>query len=258
MLSRAAAAVLTRLSRDPSQPDRAEGVESWEGMDPLIELRRRFPDFDQRIAGKVVLDFGCGHGDQTVAMLRAGAAHVVAVDIEPAQREATRSTVANYGMSDMVTIAESIPPGVYGLVKVIVSQNAMEHFTDAEAVLTAWRKALTPDGVVLLTFGPPWYAPYGAHMHFFTPVPWVHLLFPESAVLRVRSRYRNDGATRYEDVEGGLARMSVRRFHRLVRDAGFVASDVQYDTVKGLPVTGIPIVRELLTNNIAAELRREL
>ena len=41
-------------------------------------------------------------------------------------------------------------------------------------------------------------------MDGITKLPWVNLLFPERVVLAVRSRYRTDGATRYEDCGGGL------------------------------------------------------
>jgi len=130
----------------------------------------------------------------------------------------------------------------------------MEHFDHPESILATWRHALRPSGKVYVTFGPPWYAPYGAHMHFFTKVPWVNIFFAEETVMRVRSRYRNDGATRYQDVQGGLGKMTVGRFERLVKHSGFRVEWSMRQTVKGLPVSRVPLIRELLTNNIAAVL----
>ena len=60
------------------------------------------------------------------------------------------------------------------------------HFGDPAGVLDLMRGLVNVQGRLMITFGPPWLAPYGAHMHFFTKLPWVHLLFSEQTVLRVR------------------------------------------------------------------------
>jgi hypothetical protein len=53
-----------------------------------------------------------------------------------------------------------------------------------------------------------------------TPVPWVHLLFPERFVMQERRRYDpRDAATRYAEVSGGLNQMTLRRFLRLMRNS---------------------------------------
>jgi hypothetical protein len=57
----------------------------------------------------------------------------------------------------------------------------------------------------------------------FTPVPWVHVLFPERVVLRVRAEYYRPGqiVERYEDIVGHLNRMTVGRFEQYAVEAGF-------------------------------------
>jgi hypothetical protein len=92
-------------------------------------------------------------------------------------------------------------------------------------------------------------------MDGFTRLPWVNLLFPERDVMAVRSLYRHDGATRYEDIEGGLNRMTVARFERLMQESGMRVESLRLFSVKGLPaVTKIPIVRELMTAACSAVL----
>ncbi len=74
--------------------------------------------------------------------------------------------------------------------------------------------------------------------------------------MRFRSRYRNDGATRYEDVVGGLNRMTLAKFERVLRASGLVIERLQYHATRGLPlVTRIPLVRELLTSAATTVLR---
>jgi len=239
--------LLDLLSRDPSAPDLVDGVSDWTGTDPWKNLSV-FPDLRSHIHGSDVLDFGCGVGAQSIACLDAGARSVVGVDTNLATLAiAQRSARENVRFTDRLDLNTD-------RFDVIISQDSMEHFDNPEAILDLWRRVLRPDGRVYVTFGPPWYAPYGAHMHFFTRVPWVHLLFPEHTVMRVRSYYRNDGATHYRDVQGGLGKMTVGKFERLVERSGFGIAWSRRDTVKGLPVSRVPLIREFLTNNIAAVL----
>ena len=108
-----------------------------------------------------------------------------------------------------------------------------------------------------MTFGPPWYAPYGGHMHFFTRLPWATLLFDEGTVMRVRARFRDDGATRYAELEEGLNRMSLARFERLVAETGLTVTYRRDDQVRGQRWLGrLPLLRELFTNQVSCALAR--
>lgn len=244
-------AVLRCFCRDPGASDLAAGVSDWTGKDPLERLNV-FPTIQTEIQDKDVLDFGCGHGAQVVACGQLGARSVVGVDLVAEHVAIARQAIERAHLTNRCLAAQAMPEK--RTFDVIISQDAMEHYTDPEAVLGIWRRVLRPGGKVYVLFGPPWYAPYGAHMHFFTPLPWVHLMFPERAVLAARRAYRDDGATRYEEVEGGLAKMSLRRFDRVVHQAGFRVAWRRHETVKRLPVGRVPLLRELLTNTVAAVL----
>lgn len=73
--------------------------------------------------------------------------------------------------------------------------------------------------------------------------------------MQVRSRFRCDGARRYEDVEGGLNRMTVGRFEDLIR-----ASRFHLDTLTLVPIRGMTwatrhrLTREALTSIVQAKL----
>lgn len=219
---------------------------------PLETIYRSYPDFPALIAGRRVLDFGCGHGHEAVAMARAGAGEVVGLDIQ-SEYIAFARTLG--GDTPNVGFTTDLPPS--GDFDVVLSQNSMEHFSDPAAVLREMAAHLRPGGVALVVFCPPWLAPYGHHMHYFLRVPWVHLFFPESAVMAARSHYRDDGATRYEEVTGGLNRMTLRKYERLVRESPLELERYRLIAVKGLPgVTRVPILRELLTNRVISLLRK--
>jgi len=265
------------LSRAPEDARPGEGEPS--GLDNALDLLCRvFPGFEREIVGKRVLDFGCGSGLQACAMARRGASYVLGLDTNPKTLARARELASSEGLDGMVEFAETLGDALRqaqdvlrqaqhdirqaqderrGRFDLLISQNSMEHFSDPAAVLGQMKSALAPGGRLLITFGPPWLAPYGSHMQFFTPVPWVNLLFPESAVMKVRSRYIHDGAARYEEVEGGLNRMSVGKFERLIKQCGLEVANRRYECVKGIDLLArLPLAREMFVNHVSCVLRQ--
>lgn len=216
--------------------------------DPLRIFRNEFEGFEQSVRGKRVLDFGCGDGHQSNALAKLGAI-VTGLDTNPNALRRARSLYPH------VTFTDHIP---FGSFDYVVSQNAMEHFSDPRAVLESMRRALKPDGRLLITFGPPWYSPSGPHCDYFCKLPWVQLFFPEATIMAVRAKYRDDLASktlRWSDVEGGMNKMSIRKWERLLRETGLKVEYRKYHAVKGVtPLTKIPVIRELFIGHVSAVL----
>lgn len=226
--------VLTRFSHYVDLPFGGDSA-----TEPLKVLQREYPDLEEIVRGKRVLDFGCGHGDQAAALAERYGCEVTGLEIVPSTLQTAREKHPHIRFIDKLDSARY---------DVIISLNAMEHFTDPMEVLRSMRQAVTRDGLILVTFGPPWYAPYGSHMHFFCKIPWLQLWFPEEAVMSVRANWKHDGAKRYEDVEGGLGKMSLRKFERVTRESGLKIWRRRYTGVKKLNfLTWIPVIRELTT-----------
>ena len=217
-------------------------------------------NFRGRISGRRVLDFGCGHGWQSIAMARLGAAQVLGLDIATDRLDRARELARQYGVAERVRFSDS---GEGFQPDVVVSIGGFEHFADPPATLNLMASLVRQDGQILLTFACPWFSPNGSHVNGFTRIPgtdiafpWLNLLVPEPAMMRLRSRYRSDGASRYEEVTGGLNRMTLAKFERIVGNNGLIVSELQYFGVKGLPlVTRIPVIRELLTSAVSCVLR---
>lgn len=222
-----------------------EGETQTEVAEPLKLLLREYPDFEAVVFRKRVLDFGCGFGYQAAAIAQRFSCDVTGFDtnenyIVEARRRHGRA-------AQFVT---SLPHGQWD---VIISQNAMEHFTDPEGALVAMRAACGPQSVILLTFGPPWWAPYGSHMNFFCRIPWLQLWFRERSVMAVRAKFRSDGARHYEEVESGLNKMSLAKFEHLLLKSDLRIVRLDYRGVKRLDfLTRIPVLRELATNHVTA------
>jgi ubiquinone/menaquinone biosynthesis C-methylase UbiE len=174
---------------------------------------------------KQLIEIGCGAGDFAISLAKSGARKVVGIDIDQeligaAQRKAISECV------DKKTSFISTDFNNYisnELFDIAFSMNAFEHILSPLTSLKQIYNRITPGGAFCTIFGPLWLSPYGAHMWGFTSVPWVHFLFPESVVLKVRTEYfrPDDPVDKYEDVRGHLNRMTVKKFVNYAKEAGF-------------------------------------
>lgn len=217
------ARLLLALSRAPGSEDYSGGTVRNVGDHALDFLLTTVPNFREMIRGKSVLDYGCGHGDQALAMKNAGAASVTGYDPFP-KFPTTRP--------EGVEFTSELPRRTFD---VVLSCSSFEHFAEPEKELAIMRE-LT-GGCLIVTWAEPWYSHSGSHMNFFTRVPWVNILFPERSVLLARSLFRDDGATSYETcgLGGGVNRMTVARFERIVRGSGMRIELLKHYATRGLP-----------------------
>jgi SAM-dependent methyltransferase len=200
------------------------------------------------IGGKTVLDFGCGAGHQAVELAQHGAGRVIGLDIRESALSVARANAREAGVADRCTFTTDA-----GQVQadVIISIDAFEHFSDPARVLQAMSGMLDPQGCVLASFGPTWHHPLGGHL--FSVFPWAHLLFTERALIRWRSDFKHDGATRFSEVEGGLNQMTIRRFERLV-----AASPLRFAEMETVPIRRLGHTNRLMREWTTATVRCRL
>lgn len=178
------------------------------------------------LAGRRVLDVGCGGGEFTLALARKGA-HVVGVDIEPRRIEEANDLLraqpalagqAQFVCGDIFEWSESDP------FDLIISRAAFEHVERPGDVLGTLVAHLRRGGLFASVFGPMFHSPFGDHLwgFFRVQIPWRGVLFDERALLRLRRElYRpDDPAQRLEDITGGLNKLRYGEFARLVSAAG--------------------------------------
>ena len=63
-------------------------------------------DFFQRIAGKSVIDFGCGEGSDAIEMAQKGARHVTGIDIRKDVLATARKKAADAGVSGFLYLCD--------------------------------------------------------------------------------------------------------------------------------------------------------
>src|ERR1019366_3298728 len=167
-------------------------------------------EFFTKIAGKVVIDFGSGEGAEAVEMAGRGAKRVIGIDIREDVLQAARQRAGSTGVQNTCLFVSSTKE----LADIVVSLDAFEHFADPAGILRIMNTLLQPTGEVLVSFGPTWYDPLGGHL--FSVFPWAHLIFSEKALIRWRSTFETDGATRFSEVAGGLNQMTIAKFEELM------------------------------------------
>jgi 2-polyprenyl-3-methyl-5-hydroxy-6-metoxy-1,4-benzoquinol methylase len=225
-----------------------------ESADAAASLSDRFgPDIWETLKGKRVLDYGCGHGADVLECARHGV-DATGFEVRPILVEGARRQAQKAGLSSSFYHTNEYADQ-QGTFDIILSVDCFEHYLDPAGVLEHMHQVLKPTSVVLVSFSPPWLHPYGGHSREITPLPWVHLIFPESAVIRVRAEYLQEEATCYEEAAGGLNRMTVAKFKRVVAGSPFVFRKLELLPVRNIKVlTKIPALRELFTAVICAEL----
>jgi len=172
----------------------------------------------EQIKGRTVLDFGCGQGSEVVELAQRGAYHVIGIDIQEHHLSRGRAAAKEAGVSDKCEFAAKTGKRV----DVIISLDAFEHFDDPADILVKMHGLLAPNGRVIASFGPTWYHPLGGHL--FSVFPWAHLIFSEKSLIRWRSDFKNDGATRFGEVAGGLNKITIQRFTQIVNGVGSYSS----------------------------------
>ncbi len=202
-------------------------------------------DFLDKIRGKTILDFGCGEGSECVELAQYGAKRVIGIDIREDLLEQAREKAARAGVEEICSFACSTDERA----DLIICVDAFEHFGDPAGVLATMAAALRPQGEVLASFGPTWYHPMGGHL--FSVFPWAHLIFSEEALIRWRSRFKSDGATRFSEVAGGLNRMSIRQFENLVANSRF-----QFLSLELVPIRSLRLIHNRLTREFTTSIVR--
>jgi SAM-dependent methyltransferase len=222
----------------PGEPDCCSGC-VYEGKSKLAILIGE--ELFTKIAGKVIIDFGCGGGAEAIEMTRRGAKRVIGIDIREDVLEVARQRAVNTGVQNACLFVSSTKE----LADMIVSVDAFEHFGDPAVILHTMNMLLQPAGEVLVSFGPTWYHPLGGHL--FSVFPWAHLIFSEKALIRWRSTLRTDGATRFSEVAGGLNQMTIAKFEKLIAASPFKLANLELVPIKKLRCFHNRFTREFTT-----------
>jgi SAM-dependent methyltransferase len=205
----------------------------------------------EELRGKVVIDFGCGEGNEAIELVRLGVARVIGIDVRPRALEHARENAARAGVARLCEFRLATDQRA----DAIISIDSFEHFADPPAVLQKMSELLKPKGAVFASFGPTWYHPLGGHL--FSVFPWAHLLFSEAALIRWRADIRSDGARRFAEVEGGLNRLTIRGFLKIISESLFIIETLELIPIRKLTRFHNRFTREFTTAMVRCKMTKK-
>jgi SAM-dependent methyltransferase len=218
----------------------------------VVRVRELFGDeFVDSIRGKTVIEFGCGHGFDAVDLALAGASRVIGLDLQLNVLRHARDLAAQKGVAEICEFAETTETQA----DIVMSIDAFEHFADPLDILRKMARLCKPDGRIWIQFGYTWLHPFGGHLFSLNVFPWAHLIFSETALCRWRADFKTDGARRFGEVEGGLNRMTLARFDRIVAQCGIAIEKVQEVPIRAARMFHCRLTREFLTSVVRYRLK---
>lgn len=233
------------------------------------ELLERFGPMLGPLAGKSVLDVGCGLGGKTIAYAEAGA-RVVGVDISEERISQCRIFSSRLGERSPVFVvgdARRIPFADSSF-DMIIANDSLEHFTDPLVALLEFERILKPAGTLALFFTP-WGSPLGSHLYDYIRTPWCHLIFPEwlireLLVLSLEERGQGDSSSQARELmreyHTELNRITVTRFHRILEQTKSLRKiheerlPPKYRFLA--PLAKVPLLGELFTGTVVSILSK--
>ncbi len=172
--------------------------ESWRAKSLEEQLRTHFDP--SRLAGKDVLDFGCGSGALSEIIARDfKAASVIGIDMDSdaIERACDHLDQANLtaDVAGRLSFRHATDDRRIDLpdesCDIICCFDVLEHIPNVSETLAEWQRVLRPGGEVWIWWSP-WMGPYGHHVESLIPLPWVHLLFSPATVFAVCAEIFDD------------------------------------------------------------------
>ena len=251
------------------------------------ELERQFSSHfsGDDVAGKDVLDFGCGGGELSFLAAERGAKSVVGIEVdlerfEMAAARAEASILPNRPQfvhsPDTRTVDRPDASA-----DVILCFDVLEHILDYPDIIPEWQRILQPGGRVLIWWMP-YYHPWGHHVESLVPLPWVHALFSDRTVINTCARIYDmpEFRPRIWDLDAAgakkpnkwrametlptLNKLTIRRFEKIARDLGFGFARREYHPISSSgaakmiskALISLPPAREFFTSVVVYDLRK--
>ena len=224
------------------------------------ELFRRTLDVrDQR-----VLEIGCGHGGMQLALLRAGAAETVGLDVDGEAVRFAQERLRDEGRAEVIVADAQAMPLSSNSFDVVVSTAAFEHIHDIRPALQEIERVLRPGGFLYAKFAPTWWHYNGPHLIKCVSVPWAHVLFSDRTLLNVLEHYREQGTfprsyldEKIEDFQR-MGRLSLRKFRRAVAGTTLEPLQIESRSPRRWKDTlgRVPLVEEVVGGSAVTILRK--
>lgn len=226
------------ISPVPSAP---EAVPASEWLDSHFRDAPRaaldfLADAGIQVEGRRMADVGCGDGLIDLGIVDQGRPlELCGFDVQPVDLERLRRWSAALGLpADLPAALHFQESGMRhipcddGAFDLIVSWSAFEHIVDPVAILREIRRAVRPDGAIMIQVWPFYRSEHGSHLHRWFPGGFAHLLAPLPMLVEAVRQVSAPHDREIESVSGAhLNRISLDELQRCIVAAHFRITQFQ-------------------------------
>lgn len=207
--------------------------------------------------GLKVLEIGCGHGTHCVYVASKGAKKVLGLDTNDRlinfakenvlQNYPELKNILDFQCCDIADLRE-------GEFDIMLAQASFEHIQNLDKVFDEMKKRLKVGGKMYIGFGPLYNSPYGDHKLTRAFLPWGHLIFPESFLIKRLNKHCHKKIASIYDL--GLNKLSLAEFKRLFYTSGlyvlYFRVNVSNNPISRLfsLIRRIPFLEEYFSHNL--------
>ena len=142
------------------------------------------------LAGRTVVDFGCGGGMLSAMLVEAGAQKVYGIESSLEILDTLRKTSPKRPNVEFMLGETSKIPLPDSSVDLIFCISVLEHVIDVDSILKEWYRILRNGGQVLIAWSG-WGHPDASHLASLIPIPYAQCIFSERTLARTAARIRS-------------------------------------------------------------------
>lgn len=185
------------------------------------------------MAGKKVLDVGCGDGGFTAALAEAGA-FSTGVEIKDFGWEKTHANLRFVQQDILADDARSVLGDDYDI---IILRDVIEHISleSKHQFMAALRQFTSSEGIILMTF-PPFFSPFGLHQQtflksFLKKVPYLSWV-PGSILEGLLKLLGESDKARADVKEIRDCRMTLKNYKKIVQQLNYSIDNEKYYLIR--------------------------
>ena len=158
---------------------------------------------------KIIVDYGCGFGYDSLFVLQNGAKHIYCLEVSKKRLKQSEELHISHGFKNVTyinntNIKDLQKKIINHTVDMIFSRDVMEHVPSPFDMLESMNLIIKSEGEIYIGFSPLYKSPYGPHFGSKCRYPWIHLIFSEKTILNVFKKLYKlpEKINTYQQIEG--------------------------------------------------------
>jgi len=250
--------------KDLSEKERAEKYFHYEVTKaPLFDQT-----FDLNCSNKTVSEIGSGFGGYLYHALKSNAQFVYGIEVNRHRYSSSLNLLKKFYDGDNYELlrvdARNMNTIESNSIDIVVSDATLEHISQLDKVLQEIARVLKWNGQAFLATSPIWLTWNGAHLIRYLPIPWGHLILPDSIIYKILElEYRNGDFPRnaLENIMvlyKTIGKLTIKKLKREIEKSTLDLVKFENHTKNAIKkiLIKLPVLEEFFAGNIVVTLRK--